>query len=177
MKTLRYYLSQLLGIVDIRNLFHDHRPVIDFYPKRDNCCGIPLHVQKTRTKTKVATLAIGSFIARETVLNCTNCGNIYTSEELKKLIPARCDLGYDVLVHVGKSIFLEYRNDKEILQDLFMRNVTISSSGIAYLAKKFIVYLAIAHRASSVKLKEDIWPGAEDIYCILTEPVKVIVHT
>jgi hypothetical protein len=144
-----------LGTVDIRNLFHEHRPVIDFYPQRDNCCGIPLHVQKTRTKTKVATLAIGDFIARETVLCCPNCGSIYTSEELTKLIPTRCDFGYDVLVYVGKSIFIECRNDKEIIRDLFTRNVTISSSGIAYLAKKFIVYLAIAHRASSAKLKEN----------------------
>lgn len=60
-----------------------------------------------------------------------------------------------MLVHVGKSVFLDCRNEEEIIQYLWERNILISGSSIRYLAKKFIVYLAIAHRESSVRLKKD----------------------
>ena len=99
------------------------------------------------------TLAIGAFEAQETVLECKICKKIYVSEELQKLIPALCNFGYDVLVYVGKSMYLQYRGEKETREDLRQKNVFLSKKGIAYLAKKFIVYLALAHRESSEKIK------------------------
>ena len=129
-------------------------PKITFRPSVEICedCSGTLRVKKTRTK-KAVTLSIGVLKAHETVLECKICKKIYASEELQKLIPPLCNFGYDVLIYVGKSMFLQYRNEKEIREDLRHKNVFLSKKGIAYLAKKFIVYLALAHRESSKKIK------------------------
>jgi len=129
-------------------------PKIPFRPSVKICqdCSGTLRVKKTRTK-KAVTLAIGVFKSHETVLECRICKKIYVSKELQKLIPPLCNFGYDVLVYVGKSMFLQYHNEKEIREDLKHKNVFLSKKGIAYLAKKFIVYLALAHRESSEKIK------------------------
>ncbi len=129
-------------------------PKIPFSPSVEVCpnCAEALLVEKTRTK-KAVTLEIGAFEAHETVLECNICKKIYVSEALQKLIPPRCNIGYDVLVYVGKSMFVQWRNEKEIRADLRDKNVFLSRKGITYLAKKFIVYLALAHRDSSKKIK------------------------
>lgn len=115
-----------------------------------------MQVQKTHTKKKATTLSIGTFAARKTIYECKECGSIYKSGELEKLIPPWCDFSYDVLVYVGKSFFLEYRNEKEIQSELKQRNIKISRSEISHLAKKFIVYLTLAHKESSPKIKDAI---------------------
>lgn len=96
-------------------------------------------------------MTIGAFCARETVLECPQCGVIYTSKTLEELVSPGCSHGYDVLVYAGISVFLHHRNEKEIKSELEQRGISISLSGIGYLAKKFIVYLAIAHRQSSAR--------------------------
>jgi len=138
--------------VCVRNLFRE-KPTIEFYPEPTGCCGLDLRVQKTRIKT-VFTRTLGEFWARETVLECPQCSGIYTSKKLQELVSPGCNLGYDVLVYAGISLFLNHRNEKEIKAELENRGVTISLRGIAYLARKFIVYLAIAHRQSSAQLKK-----------------------
>lgn len=95
-------------------------------------------------------------MAKETVFECSECETIYTSQELARLIPQGCNFGYDVMVHVGESIFLKHHNEKEVQRGLNDRNIMISPNEIAYLAKKFIVYLALAHRDSSARIKEAI---------------------
>jgi hypothetical protein len=129
-------------------------PQIPFGPSVEICqdCRGALLVEKTRTK-KAVTLSIGAFKVHETVLKCKICKKIYVSEKLQKLIPPLCNIGYDVLVYVGKSMFLQCRNEKEIREDLRHKNVFLSKKGISYLAKKFIVCLALAHRESSEKIK------------------------
>ncbi len=129
------------------------KPTIKFYPETSMCCNLPLHVRKTCYKT-VITLALGEFYVRETVFECTQCKNIYTSEELKKIVTPWCNIGYDLLVYVGKSLFLKYRNEKEMQGKLKKKGIKISLSGIKYLAKRFIVYLALAHHQSRALLKE-----------------------
>ena len=66
---------------------------------------------------------IGTFVAKETVLECGQCRRAYPSKELKKLIPPGCNFAYDVLVDVGKSLFLQYKNEKEIQGELKERNI------------------------------------------------------
>lgn len=112
-----------------------------------------MQVQKTRRKT-VATLDIGKFVSKETVLTCPECGKKYTSTELRGIVPPRCTFGYDVLVYVGKALFLYCRSDQEIIHELWSKNIDISRSEIAYLAKKFVIYLALAHRSSCKMIKE-----------------------
>jgi len=62
--------------------------------------------------------------------------------------------GYDVMVYVGRTMFLRFRNVKESKQELAEKHVTISKREISYLAQKFIVYLALAHRESGEKLNQ-----------------------
>jgi len=111
-------------------------------------------VQKTREKV-VFTLHIGVFRARETVLHCEDCGHFanYGSEELLDLVPKRCQFGYDVILYIGKAMFLRHRCNHEIAAELATGNIPISSGEIDYSAKKFIVHLAIAHSGNSGKIK------------------------
>jgi len=123
-------------------------PIIHFKPERGTCpdCHIKLKVQKTLPDKKIATLAVGDLIAHETIYHCEGCGRIFHSQELRSLVPEKCNFGFDVIVFVGKSLFLRCHNYQEILCELKEKNVTISISEIAFLAKKFVIYLALLHK-------------------------------
>jgi len=58
------------------------------------------------------------------------------------------------LVDVGMTLFVECKNEKQIQAELKSRNIAISTRQVGYLAKKFIVYLALAHKESRSKLKD-----------------------
>ena len=116
-------------------------------------CGTGLRVRKSRTLS-VATLDIGMFQAHETILFCPDCGTDYGCDELLKLKPPRGRFGYDVLVYVGKAVFSECRNEKEIQHQLERRRIIISRREISYLAQKFIIYLSLAHRQSQGAIKK-----------------------
>jgi len=118
-------------------------------------CGMKLKVLKTRKK-KAVTLAIGEFIAHETILNCKKCENIYYPESLRGLIPFQGNFGFDVIVYIGESLFLQHLSDSEVQKKLKERNIPISLREIAFLGKKFITYLAIVHYESSEKIKDHI---------------------
>ena len=153
-KVLKEHIDELVGAVTAGNLF-PKRPTIPFVAEASTCCGWPLNVQKTHTRTGgVATLDIGEFVPRETVLVCRKCASIYISEELQEIVPPWGKFGYDVLVHVGKEVFLHCRQDKEIIGELTHKRIGISPSEIAYLAKRFIVYLASAHREAKIRIRE-----------------------
>ena len=102
----------------------------------------------------MVTLHIGAFKVRETILQCPKCKRTYGSEELRKLKPSGGKFGYDVIAYVGRAVFLRFRNEKEIKQELAERHLAISKRGVSHLAKKFIVYLSLAHRESREKLKQ-----------------------
>ena len=133
------------------------KPTIFFRAKNEICleCDAPLQVQKTRVKP-VATLHIGEFKAHETVLKCPLCKRVYLSEELRFLVPKYCKFGYDVLAYVGKAAFLRFRTINEITAELKAKNVSISGSEVSYLAKKFIIYLALAHKQIAPNIKKAI---------------------
>ncbi len=125
-------------------------PVIPFYP--EVCDEVNLKVLKTRTRN-VVTLGIGPFCARETVLVGLN-NKKYHSEEMRSLTPYRCTYGYDVLVYVGKALFVRHYNEVQIQEKLLQKNVRVSRREIGFLGKKFIAYLAIAHKQSRRQLKK-----------------------
>ena len=108
---------------------------------------------KTHTKT-AATLEIGFVRVHETIKHCDNCFEIYRSTEPRKLVPHGCRLGFNVLVDVGMALFVECKNEKQIQAELKSCNIPISIRQVGYLAKKFIVYLALAHRESRGKIKD-----------------------
>lgn len=126
-------------------------PTIEFYPKFSERHD-DLKVLKSRKK-KVVTMDIGPFHARETVLY-NGQGAVYHSRQLRSLVPYRCTYGYDVLVYVGRALFLHCRTEQQIIEDLSGKNISISPREIGYLGRKFIVYLAIAHQQSRQRLKK-----------------------
>jgi hypothetical protein len=109
-------------------------------------------VLKTREK-KVVTLDIGPFRAKEIVLHRPEDKVLYTSHELKALTPYRCTFGYDVIVYVGYALFVHCRSDQEITKALAERNISISDREISFLGKKFITYLAMAHREGRQRIR------------------------
>lgn len=134
-------------------LFPD-RPRISFKRSQTACtCGNKLNVLKTRDK-KVATLDIGEFLAHETVLHCPLCNKKYFSEELNRRVPHKCRFGFDVIVFVGEALFIHHKSDVEICQLLREKNIAISLREIAYLGKKFIVYLALCHQSCADEIKQ-----------------------
>ena len=130
--------------------------IIHFKPKRNTCphCHEKLKVQKTLPGKKAATLEIGDFVAHETVYYCRLCGCTFHSQELHSLIPENGNFGYDVIVLIGKSLFLRCRNYQEILLELKEKNIAISESEIAFLAKKFIIYLGLLHKSVQRKARK-----------------------
>lgn len=152
---LRAFLDRMLQATLPAVLFAN-KPTIPFTPelKYCPCCNAKLKVQKTREK-EVFTLHIGGFQTCETVLDCECCGYFvnYGSEELLDIVPKGSQYGYDVMVYIGKAMFKRHRCNHEIVAELARRNIPISSGEIDYLAKKFIVYLAIAHSRNAGKIK------------------------
>ncbi len=126
-------------------------PLIEFRPSLGQCsvCGGALKVQKTRPRS-VTTLHIGKFYSREFILACKQCGCEHHSEQLRILVPPGANFGYDVLVYVGKALYISHRSEEEVVAELAQKNIQISLRGVSSLGQKFIVYLAIAHgRCSS----------------------------
>ncbi len=122
-------------------------PTIEFRPSHSLCldCRQTLKAKKSHTRA-ISTLHIGSFRARETILNCPQCKRAYRSEELERLVPSGANFGYDVLVYAGEALWLRCRNEQEVVDELAQKNVRISPREVSLLGMKFIVYLAIAHR-------------------------------
>jgi hypothetical protein len=99
-------------------------------------------------------LEIGRVRFHETIKHCDSCHAIYRCDEPRKLVPHGCRCGFNVLVDVGLALFVECKNEKQIQADLKSRNIVISIRQVGYLAKKFIVYLALSHKESRSKIKD-----------------------
>jgi len=87
-------------------------------------------------------------------MHCPDCNEVYPPEDFENIVPKYSNVGYDIIVFIGRLIFLEYHTLRETIQALEGRNIYISSSEVAYLAQKFIVYLSILHKQARIKLKE-----------------------
>ena len=128
-------------------------PVIRFTPQREEClCGTRLLVQKTRRK-KVFRMT-GPIIAHETLSQCPSCGTTFGSETLHQMVPVRSNVAYDVMVFVGRSMYQRHKTTEEIRAELATRNVALCASEINYLGRKFILYLARAHRQAIPRIRE-----------------------
>ena len=128
-------------------------PLIRFYPDRDVCsCGLGLSVQKTRFKNVLC--MTGPFISHETVLYCKQCSRVFTSQALTRLVGKYCNVGWDVVVFVGRSLYQRHRTTDQVRRELQTRNVRLSLSEIEYLGRKFIIYLALAHRDAAPRIEQ-----------------------
>ena len=130
-------------------------PLVDFKTKKDFCpqCLSALKVHHTDTR-KVYSLHIGIFSAHRTFMYCPDCNKVYPSESFEKIVPGYSNFGYDIIVFIGRLIFLEHHTLQETIEVLATRNIQISSSEVAYLAQKFIIYLSILHKGNQIKFKE-----------------------
>jgi len=146
------YVNRLISGVGAGALFAQ-KPTIRFYPEVEDCpyCGRKLNVQKTWEKT-IVTMDIGAFEAKEVVFECPNDKNVFPSSQLRALAAANSTYGFDVIVDIGMSLFVDCRNGHEIMKDLASKNIFISEREIGYLGRKFIIYLALAHRESREQL-------------------------
>ncbi|PPA79166.1 MAG: MULE transposase domain protein [ANME-2 cluster archaeon HR1] len=153
MKLFRAYVNKLLTNVSTGSLF-PQIPTIHFYPEVEYCpdCRTKLNVRNTQDKT-VVTMDIGAFLAKETRLECPRDKSLYFSKDLRKLVPAHCTFGFDVIEYVGKALFLQSRNNLEIRKELAAKNISISEREVSYLGQKFITYLALAHQESADDLR------------------------
>lgn len=147
-------MERIVGGLSSTALF-PQPPTIAFRPELERCsdCQGTLTVQKTRTR-KVVTLHVGEIRARETVLVCKRCRRTVGSPELRQLLPAGSNFGYDVLVYVGQALYLRHRTSQEVVGELAAKNVTISASEVDWLGKRFITSLAIAHRQCCEAMRE-----------------------
>ncbi|MDI6730391.1 MAG: hypothetical protein QMD06_02470 [Candidatus Altarchaeum sp.] len=133
-------------------------PVIKFRYESANCpiCNKKLKVRSTEPFRQGVTLHIGKFIAYHTILSC-DCQSkptIFRSEQLKGLLPSCANFGYDIIEYIGKAIFQRFKTGLEVVEELALSNVHISTSEVGYLAKKFIVYLSVLHKNSEDKISE-----------------------
>jgi len=98
-------------------------------------------------------MAIGSFRARETVMMCPRDHTLFVAEQLRNLVPEKGTFGFDVIVEVGYALFVHCRNNQEVMAKMAAKNVFMSEREVSYLGRKFIIYLAIAHRQSQSRLR------------------------
>jgi len=128
-------------------------PVVDFRPSDQRCaCGGTLKVQKTQTK-RVISLA-GVFQARRIVLECDRCRRALQDPALERWVAHRCNSAWDVMVLVGRRLFQDCHSVGRVRAELLARDVPLSDSQIGKLARKFILYLALAHRNATPRIRE-----------------------
>ena len=133
------------------NYLFSQQTTLYFHAKKV-CCGAATTIRKTCRKA-IATEDIGEFKAIEIQTRCHRCNAVFRSEELRSLTPHRGKYGFDVIKYIGKALFVHCRNERDIQADLATRRIPISLSEISFLGKRFIVYLALAHRESQDELK------------------------
>lgn len=108
-------------------------------------------VQKTRRKTVLS--LTGPFVAHETLLQCPACSRVFDSDTLLRLVAPRCNVAYDVMVFIGRALFLRHRSTEEVRCELVARNARLCASEVDYLGRKFISFLAMAHRQASPRIR------------------------
>ena len=97
---------------------------------------------------------IGAFEAKETVLFCPQDQTTFNSKALRSLVPKGGTFGFDVIVEVGLALFVRCRSNQAIMMELAAKNIFVSEREISYLGRKFIIYLALAHRESGPRLRD-----------------------
>ena len=126
--------------------------MVDFRaPHRDCACGGRFAVQKSQTK-RVVSLS-GTYIARRIVQRCARCGRVKEDPALRQWVAHGCNTAWDVLVLVGRRLFEDCRSIGQVRAELATRDVALCESQIAKLGRKFILYLALAHRRATPRIK------------------------
>lgn len=123
------------------------------------CNGQRWLVQKTRSR-QGKTLAHGQFEARQTVricaVGCHHPSGVVvthgTGSLTEHLLPGS-NVGYDVMVFVGRERFLRHQQREQIQAALLNEGINISTGEVSHLAHKFVLYLARLHRSRAEQIK------------------------
>ena len=140
------------------------KPTIHVEPEElvCNCAAhCKLKVMKTK-KREVRTMHIGAFDAHETVKYCplNKCKKKYRYTGLDTFLPPGSNFGYDVIEYIGNAVWGKSHTALQIQVDLKRRNnLTISESEIAYLAKKFVIYVVEAHKDKQSEIRQFLHRG------------------
>jgi hypothetical protein len=155
LQALRQHIDKLNMELLPAHLFKQ-TPTIYFVSQETVChqCGKKLVVQKTSLRRNLYTLKIGRFHAHITSQRCEPCDVTYSNKELSEIMQVHCRFGFDILVYVGKKLFIECVNEAEIKRKLIDTNISISRMEIGKLGIRFVVYLSLAHQAGEAELKK-----------------------
>lgn len=99
-------------------------------------------------------MAIGIIHVHETHMECKSCEIAYKPTHLQQWVPVRSNYGYDVIEHVGRSLFLEKKSEKQIWRELQACNIQISESEVRHLGRRFVIYVALLHQISNPKIRQ-----------------------
>ncbi len=110
-------------------------------------------MQKTQSRN-IVLLDVGKIHLRETVKYCPTCKSSFGSEQISGRVPNYCNFGFDIIEFVGRQLFVERFTEDEVVDALKERNVKICRREVAFLGKKFILYLAQAHRDKEAEIKK-----------------------
>ncbi len=124
------------------------------------CGGDDWRVQKTAPHHG-KTLACGEFHARETVHACAaGCRHesgvrvTHRPASLTSQLLPHSGVGYDVVAHVGRARYLEYRRRENIRAELLSeRGLRYSTGQVSRLGRLFVQYLGRLHRRHAGELK------------------------
>ncbi len=86
-------------------------------PSKCPVCSSTAHVQKTETKS-VVTMDIGSFWAKQTILQCPYRHGTFKSKQLQDLVPKGGTFGFGVIIEIGYSLFVHCRSNQETMAAL-----------------------------------------------------------
>src|SRR5437667_83293 len=104
---LQSCLDRLLIKISTRELF-PNKVNLFFNPSARDCsCEGQLQIYKTKIR-RISTLSVGECNAHITQLHCKACKKIYYPEELKLIFPKGSHFSFDIIVHVGSALFLQY---------------------------------------------------------------------
>jgi len=117
LKLLNKFIAKVTCLFQTDVLFPE-KPTLNFHPEIRNCpvCSSTLHVQKTADPKNVVTMDIGGFIARQTILYCSQGHGTFKSRQLQNLVPKGGTFGFDVIVEVGFALFVRCRSIQEIME-------------------------------------------------------------
>lgn len=139
-------------------------PTIHIEPE-ELVCTCESHPKLKVIKTKqreVRTMHIGPFYVHETVKACPikNCKKTYRYTALDNFLPPGSNFGYDVIEYIGHAVWGKSHTALQIQADLRRQNnLTISESEIAYLAKKFVIYVFEAHKDKQSEIRRFLHRG------------------
>jgi hypothetical protein len=138
----------------------DQIPKLPFRAEQTHCPVVhaPLKVFKTCQRT-IKAIGIGIFRAHHTLLYCPQHPELgfYSSQELATLVPPNSNVGYNVLVEIGRLRFQEQRQVIEIQETLMRQHaIGVSTSEIELLIDKFIFYVAAVHQENAPLIQAQI---------------------